>query len=82
MQPTERPHEQENGNGNTQQPQQSCTSHFGLLCFPIALQRVSVGRVPIAGGLAGRRSHRGVAAFAGNWPMQWVVLDDVLRALA
>jgi hypothetical protein len=35
MEPTERPHEQENGNGNgnTQQPQQSSTSHFGLLCF-------------------------------------------------
>jgi hypothetical protein len=33
VQPTERPHEQENGNWNTQQPQQSSTSHFGLLCF-------------------------------------------------
>jgi hypothetical protein len=33
VQPAERPHEQENGNGNTQQPQQSCTSHFGLLCI-------------------------------------------------
>src|SRR5258708_2924183 len=33
VQPTDRPHEQENGNGNTQQPQQSCTCHFGLLCF-------------------------------------------------
>jgi hypothetical protein len=33
MQPAERPHKQEYGNGNTQQPQQSCTRHFGLLCL-------------------------------------------------
>ena len=33
VQPTDRPHKQEDGNGNTQQPQQSCTRHFGLLCF-------------------------------------------------
>jgi hypothetical protein len=30
VQPTERPHDQENGNWDTQQPKQSCTSHFDL----------------------------------------------------
>jgi hypothetical protein len=36
VQPTERPHEQEKRNGDTQEPQQSCTSHFSLLFLAVS----------------------------------------------
>jgi hypothetical protein len=39
MQPTDSPHEQKDGNGNTQQPQKSCASHLGLLCSVCFLTR-------------------------------------------